>query len=58
MWPTKPELVLAKKWRYGGRQQRLLPGLYRWFVWPALGTRAQPRFGPSLGSSTFRVKPR
>ena len=58
VWPTKPELVLAKRWRYGGRQHLLLPGLYRWFVWPALGTRAQPRFGPSLGSSTFRVKPR
>ena len=58
VWPTKPELVLPKKWRYGGKQRLLLPGLYRWFVWPALGTRAQPRFGPSLGSSTFRVKPR
>jgi len=58
VWPTKPQLKLAKSWRYGGKKQRLLPGFYRWFVWPALGTRAKPRFGPVLGSSTFRVKPR
>ena len=58
LWPTKPQVKLAKSWRYGGKKQRLLPGFYRWFVWPALGTRAKPRFGSVLGSSTFRVKPR
>ncbi len=58
IWPTKPQLRLAKTWRYRGANQALLPGFYRWFVWPALGTRAQPRFGPVLGSSTFRVKAR
>jgi hypothetical protein len=56
VWPTKPRLRLAKSWRYLGRKQALRPGLYRWFVWPALGTRAQPRFGRVLGSSTFRVR--
>lgn len=58
LWPAKPRLKLAKSWRYRGKNQTLLPGFYRWFVWPALGTRARPRFGPVLGSSTFRVKPR
>ena len=58
LWPTKPQLQLPKSWRYRGKQQRLLPGFYRWFVWPALGTRAKPRFGPVLGSSTFTVRRR
>ena len=58
LWPTKPRLELGKTWRYLGKKQRLSPGLYRWFVWPALGTRAQPRFGRIIGSSTFRVKQR
>jgi hypothetical protein len=56
LWPTKPRLRLAKTWRYLGRQQRLSPGRYRWFVWPALGTRAKPRFGKPLGSSSFTVR--
>lgn len=58
MWPTKPRLTLAASWRYLGKNQRLTPGYYRWFVWPALGTRAKPRFGRVLGTSTFRVRPR
>jgi hypothetical protein len=58
VWPTKPRLELARTWRYLGKNQRLTAGLYRWFVWPALGTRAKPRFGPVLGSSTFRVRAR
>jgi hypothetical protein len=58
VWPTKPRLELARTWRYLGKNQRLTVGLYRWFVWPALGTRAKPRFGPVLGSSTFRVRAR
>ncbi len=57
-WPQKPSFRIARTWRYLGKQRSLEPGLYRWFVWPALGTRAQPRFGRPLGSSTFRVKAR
>jgi hypothetical protein len=56
LWPTKPRLELARTWRYLGKSQKLTAGLYRWFVWPALGTRAKPRFGRVLGSSTFRVR--
>ena len=57
-WPQKPSFRLARTWRYLGKRRSLEPGLYRWFVWPALGTRAQPRFGRPLGSSTFRIKAR
>ena len=56
VWPTKPRLRLEQSWRYLGRKQSLRPGLYRWFVWPALGTRAKPRFGKPLGSSSFVVR--
>jgi len=55
-WPRRPWFRLPRTWRYLGKQQALEPGLHRWFVWPALGTRAQPRFGRPLGSSTFRIK--
>lgn len=58
LWPAKPHLRLAKAWRYLGRKQTLRPGLYRWFVWPAHGTRERPRFGRVLGSSTFRIRAR
>lgn len=55
-WPQRPTLRLAPTWRYLGKPQSLEPGLHRWFVWPALGTRAKPRFGRPLGSSTFTVR--
>ena len=32
------------------------PGIYRWFVWPGLGARANGKYGPLLGSSSFVVK--
>ncbi len=32
------------------------PGIYRWYVWGARGTRAKPVYGSVLGSSTFTVK--
>jgi hypothetical protein len=54
-WPKGPTLRLGRTWVYDGRPQRLEPGLYRWFVWPARGTRERPTYGRVLGSSTFRV---
>ena len=32
------------------------PGVYKWYVWGARGTRAKPVYGKVLGSSTFTVK--
>jgi hypothetical protein len=54
-WPKGTSLRLARTWTYAGRRQRLAPGLYRWYVWPARGTRERPTYGKVLGSSTFRV---
>jgi hypothetical protein len=57
-WPVRATLRVGKPWRYLGRRQALEPGRYRWFVWAARGTRAQPRYGRPLGSSTFTVRRR
>jgi len=31
---TEPVLELGPSWRYAGRETRLTPGSYRWYVWP------------------------
>lgn len=54
-WPKAASLRLAMTWQFGGKQQRLVAGVYRWYVWPARGTRERPTYGRVLGSSTFRV---
>jgi hypothetical protein len=55
-WPKGAKLQLGRTWRYGGKQQRLSAGTYRWYVWGARGTRARPSYGKALGMSTFVVK--
>jgi hypothetical protein len=40
---------------FQGHRYRLGAGLYRWYVWPGFGSRAQARYGRRLGGSTFRV---
>ena len=55
-WPSKPLLRLNRSWRYAGKTQRLEPGLYRWYVWGARGTKVRPEYGRTLGTSTFRVR--
>lgn len=55
-WPKGSTLRLGRGWVYAGAKQSLRPGLYRWYVWPARGTRERPVYGAVLGSSTFRVR--
>jgi large repetitive protein len=55
-WPRGSTLRLGRAWTYAGERRTLAPGLYRWYVWPATGTRARPVYGRALGSSTFRVR--
>jgi hypothetical protein len=45
-WPAVPSLRIGN----------LRPGAYAWLVWPGLGPRAQHRYGPLIGRSTFVVK--
>lgn len=56
LWPKAPTLRIGKTWRYAGKVHRLEPGVYRWYVWGARGTRAKPQYGKLLGSSSFVVK--
>lgn len=55
-WPARPRLQLGSAWSYAGRHIRLVPGVYRWYVWPGLGSRAAARYGPMIGSGTFTVR--
>jgi hypothetical protein len=55
-WPRGPSMRLAGKWRYRGRSQRLTPGVYRWYVWPAFRRSGAVRFGRLIGRSTFVVR--
>jgi len=55
-WPAATSLGLKLTWRYNGASYQLSPGVYRWFVWPGLGARADGKYGPLLGSSSFIVR--
>ena len=57
VWPSRNHYALPHEWRFNGRVERLLPGTYRWFVWPGVGAAAKRAFGNLLGSSTFVVAP-
>jgi hypothetical protein len=54
-WPRRTKLRLRRHWRYAGRLQRLVPGRYRWYVWPGYGRRSAHRYGRLLGGSHFTV---
>jgi hypothetical protein len=54
-WPSRSRLQLGSRWIHQGNVYRLRPGAYTWVVWPAFGTRADPRYGRMLGRSTFRI---
>ena len=55
-WPTHPWLKLQRSWRYESRSVDLVPGRYRWYVWPGYGTVTARRYGKLIGVSTFVVK--
>jgi HYR domain len=54
-WPGRPRLALRSSWRHNGRTIRLRPAVYTWYVWPAFGSKATPRYGKLHGQSSFRV---
>jgi hypothetical protein len=57
-WVGSPKLALKQRWTFGGASRRLVDGRYRAYVWPALGTRANPRYGKLVGHVEFVVKRR
>ena len=58
IWPARTSLKLHKRWTYQGRSFRMTRGAYTWIVWPAYGTRKQPRYGSMVGRSTFKIAPK
>jgi hypothetical protein len=54
-WPRRPRFQVQRRWRFGGRQYRLVPGKYCWYVWPGHGRRAKRDYGKRLGKSCFRI---
>jgi type 1 fimbria pilin len=57
VWPTRPRLALAERWRFDGKRRRLTAGhTYRWFVWPGRGPRAANDYGRLVGTRTFTFR--
>jgi hypothetical protein len=54
-WPTRPRLRLPRRWKHQGRLERLVPGEYKWLVWPGRGARSKGDYGRLIGSSRFTV---
>jgi hypothetical protein len=54
-WPATNRFRLGAKWKFGRRTYRLVPGTYRWFVWPGFGARRDARYGELLGERSFVV---
>jgi hypothetical protein len=54
-WPRQPRFQLKRRWRFGGRSYRLVPGKYCWYVWPGYGKRSKRDYGKRLGRSCFRI---
>lgn len=40
---TRPQIVIPRRWRLGGREHRLEPGVYRWYVWPLVAGRRKSK---------------
>ena len=54
-WPSATRLKVDSRWRFEGKPYRLIPGRYRWYVFPGLGKRSAVRYGGLLGQSRFTV---
>jgi len=55
-WPRMPHLALTESWTYLGRDRRLAPGRYAWFVWPGFGPLVRGVYGSLLGQGSFDVR--
>jgi hypothetical protein len=57
-WVGSPKLALKQRWTFGGASRSLVDGRYKAYVWPALGTRRNPRYGKLVGQVEFVVERR
>ena len=56
VWPARPRYQVERSWRFRRKPRRLVPGNYRWMVWPGYGQRAQGRYGKPIVKSTFSIE--
>ena len=54
-WPVKTSLKLPSSWSFAGKPHRLVPGTYRWYVWPGYGPRKAANYGKRLGGSVLVI---
>ncbi|MCZ7587578.1 MAG: hypothetical protein M5U27_01670 [Gaiella sp.] len=55
-WVTHPRVALRGQWSFRGQRHSLANGSYRLYVWPAFGTRRNPRYGKLLDQVSFVVR--
>jgi hypothetical protein len=55
VWPSRPRYQLKRRWSYGGKVRRLVPGRYRWRVWPGYGPRSKGDYGKQIGPKTLTL---
>ncbi|HEX4735120.1 MAG TPA: hypothetical protein VH247_11940 [Thermoleophilaceae bacterium] len=55
-WPRTNSLQLKQSWHFRGKTLTLVPGHYRWYVWPGFGNLFAHRYGNRIGRSSFRVR--
>jgi hypothetical protein len=53
VWPRTTTFKLPRTWRSAGRRERLTPGAYQWYVWPATSRGA---YGRLHVSGSFSVR--
>jgi len=58
IWPARSSLQLSRAWRFLGREYRLAPGRYTWYVWPGFGPFSAARYGARIGHRSFVVHSR
>lgn len=57
-WVQVPKLQLSTRWKLNGVPHALVAGSYRLYVWPAFGTKRDPRYGKLVGQVGFVFKRR
>jgi hypothetical protein len=55
-WPEKARYQLKNRWTYRDKRRRLVPGKYRWLVFPGYGLRSKSNYGERLGPTAFRIR--
>jgi hypothetical protein len=55
VWPLVSRYRLRSAWTFHGRRYSLASGRVTVYVWPGFGAKAAVRYGPLLGSTSFRV---